>query len=424
VLNLVLPMIGIAAAGQAISYALAIMFVRRLGPGGFEAYAVAAAVFTVMIAVAPAGIDKFSLRILPATLERQDWSAAHGFLRYGAGRIALLSFILAGIVGAGAWWWRGISLGIGTAILWSCLALPAGALAHFGMEVLSAVGRAGLAAAIIRLGVPVLALASFLVLAAVLPDPSGATAIASWALAWYAVLVPLFVAVGSTMPPDVWRAEARKEARDWSKEAALFWVHRVGTVAVAQAGVIALEVLDGSSLAVGAYAAAVATTMPAVVLVTATNRVYARGLSIQLERGDLSALSALRQARLRWLVPTVAVFLFVTMIFAEQLMALFGPDFVAAGATPLRILAASAAFSMVFALRPTYLKFTRRRTRLLQAMAIAAIGQFVLLVLLVPSLAATGAALAYAFATLAFYGTVGWMARRDVTPANARVEDR
>src|SRR5688572_26965717 len=66
-----------------------------------------------------------------------------------------------------------------------------------------------------------------------------------------------------------------------------------------------------------------ASTAPAVVLVTATNRVYARRLSVLLETGDAAGIVALQRARLGWVVPAAGVFLLVAMVLAERILGLF-----------------------------------------------------------------------------------------------------
>ena len=400
----VFVIIGLAAAGQAISYALAILLARRLGVAGFEAYAVASAVFILMVAVAPCGIDKYAIRVVPALLVRNDWSAALGFLKFGARRILLTAIALSVAVGAGVWWWDGIPSATRIAIIVSCLALPAGALAHFGLEVLAASGREILAATILRVAVPVVVLAVVGLLLATLSEVTGAMAIAAWTTAWIVSLPALFITIRRAMPPTVWIAEATEQASTWSGEASLFWGHRTAMALTAQSGVIALELLQPSAVAVGAYAAALATTAPALVLVTATNRVFARRLSIHLEKRDMAALSELQRVRLRWVVPTVLAFLFVCVVFAEPIMGLFGPAFVEDGVTPMRLLATATAFSMVFALSPTYLKHTRQRGVTLWTAMAAAAAQLVLLWALVPGLGATGAALAFTMSTVGLYG--------------------
>ena len=63
---------GLAVAGQVIAYLLSAVLARRLGVDGFEAYVVASAAFMLMVTVAPRGIEKYALRVLPALLDRGE----------------------------------------------------------------------------------------------------------------------------------------------------------------------------------------------------------------------------------------------------------------------------------------------------------------------------------------------------------------
>ena len=64
-------------------------------------------------------------------------------------------------MGLSVWWVSDLPAGTRLAIAVSCLALPAGALAHYALEVLTATGRELLARAIFRVGVPATTLACF-----------------------------------------------------------------------------------------------------------------------------------------------------------------------------------------------------------------------------------------------------------------------
>ncbi len=52
----------LAIAGQSLIYLLTVVLARRLGLGGFEAYVVASAEFTLMVTFAPLGVAKYGLR--------------------------------------------------------------------------------------------------------------------------------------------------------------------------------------------------------------------------------------------------------------------------------------------------------------------------------------------------------------------------
>ena len=122
----------------------------------------------------------------------------------------------------------------------------------------------------------------------------------------------------------------------------------------------------------------------ALVLATATNRSYAPQLSVLLEHRDFAGVLDLRRARLRWLLPAMAGFLVVAFGFGREVLGLFHPDFVEEGITALRLLAITTAFSVVFALAPTYLKYRLHNRARLTPVAAAASAQVLLLVLLAP----------------------------------------
>lgn len=410
--------------GQAIAYFLAILLARQLGVAGFEAYVVAAATFIVLVAVAPGGIDKFSLRLVPALIIEKDWRRTRGFLAFGVRRTLVSAIGLMALVGVVVWSSGTITSATGRALLITGLALPAGALAHFGFEVLAATGRVTLSAAISRLAIPATVLVLVGLQLAMPVAITAAMAIGAWAITWIAAVVVLAVAIHRTIPPPVWQDEAEEDAPAWTREATVFWVHRVAVAVMAQASVIALELLQPSAAAVGAYAAALATASPALVLVTATNRIYARELSEFLARRDFAGIIQLRRSRLRWLLPALFVFLVLTVFFAEQILGLFGSAFIEDGAFPLRLIAITMAFTLTFALSPTYLKYTRNHRATLSTVALAAVAQLVLLWLLIPRLGATGAAMAYAVSMGGMYGVFALLASRDLASLRRKTAPR
>jgi O-antigen/teichoic acid export membrane protein len=403
-----------AIAGQGIAYLLALLLARRLGVAGFEAYAVSGAVFVLMATFAPRGIEKYALRALPALLERADWAGARGFLRFGLRRTLATALLVGAGVAAWAAWLADLSDATRWAIVVSCAALPAGALVHYGLEVLSATGREVRALTLYRVATPALALLFVGVLLALAVDLSGAIAAACWGVAWVGVLGLMALEARRALPPAVLRAAPAEDAPLWQAEARPFFVYRLSLALLGHTGVLALDALQPSAAAVGAYAVAMGTVSLAAVLATATNRAYARRLSILLERRDFASLQALRRERLRWLLPAVAVFLVLSFAFTRELLALFRPEFAEVGVLPLRVLAMSTAFTVLLSLAPTYLKFRQRNRSTYAAVGSAAAAQGLLLLWLVPVHGATGAALAYAISMCGMYGAFAWMAHREL----------
>ncbi|GAA0650289.1 hypothetical protein GCM10009101_24940 [Brevundimonas lenta] len=403
----------VAAAGQAVAYALSVMLARSLGAAGFEAYVVASAAFIVMASFAPLGSDKHVLSRLPGLLQRGDWSQASGLLRFGARRTLATALVTGAVVGGLSWSMRDPGDAVWPAMVVTCLSLPAGALAHYGVEALSAAGRPLRALALFKLLTPVLALvlAGMLMLRSV--PLTGAAAVGCWGVAWVVTLGAMIAALRRAAPQALSAPADVGEAAVWRVESRPFFVYRVSLAILAQAGVIGLELMQASAAAIGAYAAASATVGVAAVLATSTNRAYGRKLSLLMEQGDFEAVMTARRERLRRLGPAVIVFLLAIFVFSRPLLAMFRPEFAAEGVAALRILAVATGVTVLFSLAPTWLKIRQRRGVIYAAVAVAAAVQVVLLIVLIPPFGATGAALAYALCVGGMYGVLAVVAHRE-----------
>lgn len=411
-----------AITGQLIAYLLSIVLARQLSIEGFEAYAVASAAFILMVMIVPQGMDKYALRVLPALFERGDWSTAHSYLRYGMRQTLWAALTLAFLVGCWALYFSPAPYTTRMAIIATCLSLPCGALVHYYSDVLSSTGRADLAVSIFRIVVPSLVFALIGVLLILPIELTGALATGSWGIAWAIALWLVWLGVRRNTPPDVWRANHTSTSSAWRSEARPFWYYRITLAIVAQVGILGLEILQPSAEAVGAYAVAIATASLPLVLVTSTNRSYSRQLSILLEQKDYAGILEVRRARLIWLLPAVALFLITIFSFAHEILTFFRPAFADDGTAALQIMAVAISFSMLFALAPTYMKYMRHNRTTLYIVIAAAVVQIILLFLLIPRFAATGAALAYATSVCLMYGTFALMANRELRHLRDDVE--
>lgn len=405
----------LAILGQGIVYLMSVLLARRLRIEDFDAYAVAAAAFMLMATVAPLGSEKYALRVLPVYLERADWARARGYLRFGLRRALQVSVLLAVlVVGCAAWPSADFADPMRRSVALAALGVPVGALVHLGLEVLTASGRKTAALAIFRIAVPATAAACLGLLLAMGLDLSATIAMACWGPAWLLGLA-LMIAVGRrSLAPALRRAEPIDESRFWRAESRPFFVYRLSVGLLGQSGLIAMAALQAPAASIGAFAAAAGTAGLASVLATATNRAYGRRLSILLERQDYAGVLRLRRERLRWLLPSLVLFLGICFVYGREVLELFRPEFGDEGAAALRILAVGAFVSVLLSLAPTYLKYKRRKKATYTTVAGAAVAQALLLLLLVPPLGATGAAAAYTTSICAMYGAFAWMARREL----------
>jgi len=404
----------IAIGGQSVAYFLTVVLARQLGVEGFEAYAVASAVFTLMVMLSPRGIEKYALRLIPALVERGDWGRARGFLRFGLKQTLGTSLVLGSLVCVWVQYFSDYSPFIKLAIIMSCLSLPTGALAHYYIEVLSANGRDILAIAIFRVAVPTTVFILVGLLLYLPVEVSGAMAVACWGVAWTLALAAMVIQVRRTTKSQVWLSKPTEERHTWRKEARPFFIYRISLALLAQVGVIALDRLHPSAAAVGAYVAAMSTVNMALVIATSTNRFYARQLSILLEQQDYAGVLELRRERLRWLLPVMAIFLVTVFYFGREILGIFRPEFMEEGLNALYLLSVSTTITVLFSLAPTYLKYKGHKRTMQRAVVSAAVIQAILLVLLVPSYAATGAALAYTISMSGMYLAFALMAHREL----------
>jgi O-antigen/teichoic acid export membrane protein len=406
------PIAAIALCGHVLSLTISVLVARRLGIEQFEAYAVSASACLLMVSVAPLGLDKYSVQVLPVLLERRDLGRAHGFLRFGVMTILASAVAIAVCVGAAVSFVDRFDSLLTAALIASCLALPAGALAHFGIEVTTALGGERRATAVLRLLVPILALGSFGLTILVWGNVGGAAAIASWGFAWACGVAILAVGIRKSTPAGLWTSVPLTEPLTWVSESFSFLAYRGALALLSQSSILLLSIV--APTAVGAYAVAVAATAPVVALFTATNRAYGRRLSITLERRDYNAIFEVRKARLRWLLPAIAAMLLISLVFPDQLVGIFGLQHSDEAVASLRILALASSFTMTFSLAPTYIKFNRDRRLLLVAVTVAVAVQSLLLIVLAPPLGATGAALAHSLVIAAMYGAFALVAWRDL----------
>jgi O-antigen/teichoic acid export membrane protein len=385
----------LAAANYLLFYGLGIFLARTIGIAGFGRYNVAVATFTMLASLATLGLEKFSLRVFPSYIEEGNWNHAHGFARF-----SFITIFAVSSLGAIAWvtgnWgsydvFRTYPL---TAAALVVAFVTSMALVMFLIEMLSAGGNAVLATLVYRLFLP---LGIVSLIGAVHLLGGGITvrrAVICYGASWVVSLAVLLRLGRSALPAKIWKAGARVKSGQWLRKAAPFLMQSFMMTQFASSGVIVLELLHAGDSEIGIYAAAMQVASFAVLLATATNRLYAPAGSVLLDRRDWDGIVRLKKERHAWVDPMVLVFLAVILLFGRSIMGVYGPEF-GRGYPALCILAFGVAVSVKYAMAPLALQFFGQARWVLGTICVAGVLNIALLVILGGLFGATGAAVAY-----------------------------
>jgi O-antigen/teichoic acid export membrane protein len=90
--------ISVRIAGVGLSYLANVVLSRLLGLSDYGKYAIALSWVMVLALPAKAGFDNSSLRYATIYLERGDWAALRGFIRFAAGTIIAISLVMAAAI--------------------------------------------------------------------------------------------------------------------------------------------------------------------------------------------------------------------------------------------------------------------------------------------------------------------------------------
>lgn len=385
----------LAFASYGLFYGLTIFLARTLDTEGFESYNVAVATLTLLASLTTLGLEKYALRALPAFFDRQDWDHGRGFVWFGW-RAILATSVAVGVVysvgrlsataGDGAERWP---------VLMAMAFLPAAAVAQLFIEVLTASGRVVRATLAYRLVFPAAA-GLFVLAASRLPGGlTAAAAVLGYGAGWLVMVVVLLRLAKRAVPAGIWTAAKKTSAGEWLRRSAPYLAHSVLMTQFASLGIIGLEFAGRGARSVALLAACMQTGSFIVLLATATNRLYSPQLSVMIERRDYESMARTIRERLRWVTPVTLAYFLIMLLFGDEILGLYGPQF-REGHGALVWIAGGASIGVLFAMAPNYLKYIRRSDLVLGITVVAAAVNFGLILLLGPEHGATGAAIAYA----------------------------
>jgi len=387
-------------AGFMLTYATAILLARTLGPEGYNDYAVAIALATILATFAEMGTGKFAMRTMPAYYEQRQWKLARGYVGFSMGLILLISVLLGVVVAIG----EGLeaqqfgSHAIGIVILF----LPAMALLGFGVELSMANNAVVRAAFVMRLLVPAVTLttaAAWIASSYQLTAPKAAYCYACGSVAG---LVVVWFLARRTIPRDLFSATANYEPKKWLYGALPFLYFGLLISMLSKVGVLILEVIHPEESMVAVYSVAVDTGSLLYIVAKSTDKMFMPMMSLMIEHRDVAGMLRVRRHRRAVLSAICAAYVAVVYFFGKDILAVFGPKFVE-GFPALCLITASTCVWTLFSLAPTFLKYNRKNTLVVALTATTVLANILLCLFLGRRFGATGAAIAYAVPVTLLY---------------------
>eukprot|EP00913_Durusdinium_trenchii_P011147 g10469.t1 len=390
-----LLLIGLSLANYFLYAGVNIVLARHLSVSEFGDYNVAIAAVSMLTTFATLGLEKLALKTLPAFLEQEDWARSRGFLKFARRRVLQVSIASVIVLAAGiliGQWLREDELNW-AGILAAAFA-PIVVLFLFDIEVATAYGSQLSVIVIYRILLPIAILVLNLVVAWTLISSSQITAVVCYGLSWCLALLGARCILNRRTPREVRTARHTTEDAKWIWGGLSLMSYSLLLTLQAQAGVIALELLDVDESVVAQYVVAMQIGTFVVVLATSTNRFYLPLMSVLIVRHDQTGIRRLTKRRLYVFLPLAVVFCGAVFLFGKPILALYGDEYVSAY-LPTCVIAVGAAFTTLFSVAPYFMQFIEQERVALTMTAVATAASLVLYVLLGDRYGAVGAALAY-----------------------------
>ena len=387
------------ALGAALAFALNVIIGRLLGAEGAGLYFLALSIVTIATVVTRLGLDNSLLRFIASGAALQEWARVLGVYRLGMRAVALATLVASAlIVLAGPTLAREILSAPGLAPVLQVMGLGALGLAIMmaGAECLKGLKRIAPAVSVASVIFPLVAMAVVWPLTDRF-GPAGAAGA-------YAIGVSVSALIGwllwrrYTSPYDD-TAPAFAWTELWDSCRPL-WLMSIISKAVLPWSPLLILGFFASPDDVGVFGAATRIAMLVTFLLIAVNTVISPKFAELHAKGDIQALA--RIARRFALLITVATSpLFIGLIVAgDQVMGLFGPDFVRGGQA-LAILAIGQAVNALTGSAGALLMMTGHEREIRNASLVAGVLVVGLSFALIPTYSLIGAAIATAVAVAA-----------------------
>lgn len=405
--------LAIKLASGGLTFGLAVLLARALGPAGYGVYAYVFALVSLLAVPAERGLPHLVVRETARALFRAQWGLMRGVWRWAALAAGVLSLAVVVLGSAAAWSLAGRLTDAQLAtVAWGLALVPLIALGNLAGAALRGLGGVLLG----QLPEHLLRPAGFLLSAAAVLYWGRGGLTPDEAMGLHAAAAAAALGAGAWLlarrrpEPLAHAATPQYQARRWSA-AAVPLALIAGMHLVHQQTDILILGLFTDSERVGIYrvaaqaAAVVGFGLQAINMVVAPQfaRLHAAGDTARLQRLVTSSARVI-------LLLTLPAVLLLALLGGPVIRFVFGAEY-AAGHVALAILAAGQLCSAAFGSVAFLLNMTGYERDTARGLALAVAANVVLNLLLIPSLGMEGAALATAV-TLASWNLLLWRATR------------
>lgn len=389
----------IRSAGLALIFLSQVLLARLMGVRGYGEYTVIITALNFAVVLSLFGMDTSVLRFLPAYIQRKDFGAAHGFLKFSYRVISALAIL--GSIGIFIYLLdnsRKFHIGFSEAVFWSVLLLPFLVFVNQASSVLRAMSR-----------IKTSLLPAYFLL------PLGMCA--GW---WYyfrdhnklpvdaamminllvTILVFIFIyrKVNKVSSGALPAAPATVSPRLWLSVSATVLLSSMLNLLIKQSDILFVGYLMNHSAA-GTYSAAAKMSALVALGLSVVDYVYIPKIAAQWEAKKLIGLQRMvREASRQILIISLPVAI-VMILGGKWLLGLFGPAFVKSY-VPLVILVAGQVINSITGMVGGVLMMTGHQRIFFMIYLLAFVLQAVLILFLIPAFGISGAAVASSSAVI------------------------
>ncbi|MSR29175.1 MAG: lipopolysaccharide biosynthesis protein [Phycisphaerales bacterium] len=350
--------ISAASIAYALTLALNVVIARTLPAMAYGEFSSAVALVGITCTCATLGLEKYALRLLPEYIQSSRLGEVKGYVVFGA----LVSLVVGvGISFCGLHLYREMKPHTGdTAVLEQMLwFVPAIALFLFVLEVATSFRPAIGSTLIYRIVLPCTTLLAMIVAPRLISGFDVGIAVSIYGGSWSLALLIMAIYAAAVAPRGLASTHITLKPRKWLFEGLGFLGMSLVMTVFGQCSILVLEVLRDDSVGVALLSAAMQIAGLAIIVQTATIRIFGPELARMIAQGDSAGQRRLVRKRSLLMAALGAAFFAIILLFGKRFLEMFGSEYVAAYPT-LVVLTIGNVINITLGFAPTYLQFHDR----------------------------------------------------------------